>query len=65
MMAGKSVLMYANSEPSASVPQLRNVTDLNDTDSMVVFGSNNSEVYTPLQVATAVCFVVGLWQVSR
>lgn len=65
MMAGKSVLMYANSEPPASLPQHTNVTDLNDTDSVVVVGGNNSEVYTPLQVATAVCFVVGLWQVSR
>lgn len=64
MMAGKSVFMYAGSDPPASVPQLTNVTDLNGTDP-VVLASNNSEAYTPIQVATAVCFVVGLWQVSR
>jgi len=63
MMAGKSVFMYAGSDPPASVPQLTNVTDQNGTDSVLVFASNNSEAYTPIQVATAVCFVVGLWQI--
>jgi len=65
MMAGKSVFMYAGSDPSASVLQLTNVTDLNGTDPVDIIASNNSEAYTPIQVATAVCFVVGLWQVSR
>ena len=65
MMAGKSVHMYAGSDPPALLPQLTNVTDLNGTDPVDVLGSNNSEAYTPIQVATAVCFVVGLWQVSR
>jgi hypothetical protein len=65
MMAGKSVLMYSGSEPPASVLQLTNVTELNGTDPVVVPASNNSEAYTPIQVATAVCLVVGLWQVSR
>jgi hypothetical protein len=65
MMAGKSVLMYSGSEPPASVPQLTNVTELNGTDTITLPASNNSEAHTPLQVATAVCFVVGLWQVSR
>jgi hypothetical protein len=65
MMAGKSVFMYAGSDQPASVPQLTNVTDLNGTDPLDVLASNNSEAYTPIQVATAVCFVVGLWQVSR
>jgi hypothetical protein len=64
MMAGKSVFMYAGSDPPASVPQLTNVTDQNGTDSVLVFAGNYSEAYTPIQVATAVCFVVGLWQVS-
>jgi len=63
MMAGKSVYMYAGSDPPASVPQLTNVTDLNSTDPLEVLASNNSVAYTPIQVATAVCFVVGLWQV--
>lgn len=63
MMAGKSVLMYSGSEPPASVLQLTNVTELNGTDPVVVPASNNSEAYTPIQVATAVCLVVGLWQV--
>lgn len=65
MMAGKSVYMYAGSDPPASLPQLTNVTDLNITDPVDVLVSNNSMAYTPIQVATAVCFVVGLWQVSR
>ena len=64
MMAGKSVFMYAGSDPPASAPQLTNVTNLNGTDPLDVLTSNNSEAYTPIQVATAVCFVVGLWQVS-
>jgi solute carrier family 26 protein len=63
MMAGKSVYMYAGSDPPASVPQLTNVTNLNGTDPLDIIASNNSEAYTPIQVATAVCFVVGLWQV--
>lgn len=65
MMAGKSVLMYSGSESTASVLQLTNITELNGTDPVIVPASNNSEAYTPIQVATAVCFVVGLWQVSR
>jgi hypothetical protein len=65
MMAGKSVLMYAGSEPPASVAQRTNVTELNGTDAVVELASNISQTYTPIQVATAVCFVVGLWQVSR
>jgi hypothetical protein len=65
MMAGKSVLMYSGSEPAAAVLQHTNVTELNGTDTLVGLASNVSEVYTPLEVATAVCFVVGLWQVSR
>lgn len=65
MMAGKSVYLYAGSDLPASAPQLTNVTDLNGTDPVEVFATNNSEAYTPIQVATAVCFVVGLWQVSR
>jgi hypothetical protein len=65
MMAGKSVFMYAGIEPPASVLQHTNVTELNGTDPVVLVASNSSEAYTPIQVATAVCFVVGLWQVSR
>jgi len=65
MMVGKSVYMYSGSDTPASVPQLTNVTDLNGTDPVDILASNNSGAYTPIEVATAVCFVVGLWQVSR
>jgi hypothetical protein len=61
MMASKSVLTYSVSKPQSS--QFENFTLLNNTDLVVIPASNNSTGYTPVQVATAVCFVVGLWQV--
>lgn len=64
MMASKSVLTYSVSEPPVSMSQFVNLTELNSTDLVVVPASKNSTDYTPVQVATAVCFVVGLWQVS-
>lgn len=64
MMASKSVLTYSVSEPPASAVQVMNFTELNSSVPVVVPTSNNSASYTPVQVATAVCFVVGLWQVS-
>lgn len=64
MMASKSVLTYSVSEPPVSVSQFMNLTELNSTDLVMVPASKNSTYYTPVQVATAVCFVVGLWQVS-
>lgn len=63
MMASKSVITYSVSEPPVSVSQFINLTELNSTDLVVVSASKNSTDYTPVQVATAVCFVVGLWQV--
>lgn len=61
MMASKSVVMY--SEPLSTTHQMINWTDMNSTDPVVVPTNNNSTGYTPIQVATAVCFVVGIWQV--
>jgi hypothetical protein len=64
MMASKSVLTYSVSEPPVSLSQFTNLTELNSTDIVTVPASKSSTEYTPVQVATAVCFVVGLWQVS-
>jgi hypothetical protein len=64
MMASKSVLTYSASEPPVSLSQFTNFTELNSTDIGTVPTSRSTAEYTPIQVATAVCFVVGLWQVS-
>lgn len=64
MMASKSVLTYSVNEPPAPAVQFMNFTELNNTDPAVVPANINSTGYTPVQVATAVCFVVGVWQVS-
>ncbi|KDR19089.1 prestin-like isoform X2 [Zootermopsis nevadensis] len=63
MMASKSVLTYSVNEPPAPAVQFMNFTELNNTDPAVVPANINSTGYTPVQVATAVCFVVGVWQV--
>lgn len=65
MMASKSVLTYSVSEPPVPLSQFTNLTELNGTDLVMVPASKSSTEYTPVQVATAVCFVVGLWQVSN
>ncbi|XP_046405468.1 solute carrier family 26 member 10-like isoform X2 [Ischnura elegans] len=57
MMAGKVVSQYSSHSSSVADHPLLNSTTL---------GSSLSEVtqseYTPIEVATCVCFVVGLWQ---
>ncbi|KAJ9578106.1 hypothetical protein L9F63_025032, partial [Diploptera punctata] len=58
MMASKSVFLYSVSED-----QISRYSESNSTDPIMVHASNMSTGYTPLQVATAVCFVVGLWQI--
>ena len=59
MMASKSVFAYSVSDNAGS-----SNLESNSTDLVVLSANNDSTGYTPLQVATGVCFVVGLWQVS-
>ncbi|XP_049782755.1 sulfate transporter-like isoform X1 [Schistocerca cancellata] len=62
MMTSKSVLMYSNEESSHP----STLVDANATDSSLgnlTSASSESVGYTTIQVATAVCFAVGVWQI--
>ena len=72
MMTGKVVNEYATF-PGPSSPSLNETTSLNDleyttTESFETTSLADSmeavETYEPVQVATIVCFMTGVWSVS-
>lgn len=57
MMTSKSVLKYSSHNIGGKVE----ANASNSTSSEVY--NIDSDLYSPIQVATAVCFAVGVWQV--
>ncbi|XP_063231486.1 prestin-like isoform X2 [Bacillus rossius redtenbacheri] len=66
MMTSKSVLLYSTPEVPPPVANSSLADFGNGTAAAAVAAVTNSSsgLYTPVQVATAVCFMVGMWQVA-
>ncbi|CAG2056277.1 unnamed protein product, partial [Timema podura] len=65
MMTSKSVILYSSADEPFDFPFNSTMFDENSSQPLLVGTAANmssSPSYTPIQVATAVCFVVGIWQ---
>nr|CAD7575672.1 unnamed protein product [Timema californicum] len=65
MMTSKSVILYSSADEPFDFPFNTSLFDENSSQPLLVGTAANmssSPSYTPIQVATAVCFVVGIWQ---
>nr|CAD7399960.1 unnamed protein product [Timema cristinae] len=65
MMTSKSVILYSSADEPFDFTFNSSLFDENSSQPLLVGSAANmssSSSYTPIQVATAVCFVVGIWQ---